>query len=166
MGLHAFRRLHTFEVKGGGRGGHFPKGLPGLKLAKWCCIKSPKYQITPPSSFLNCHNPTIGTFSKLKLSFCLKNKQAFTLPQSGVNPSSSQLSVFLHFWSFVTKTRVSRLANKFYKGAIFVYWPHFCYLIIYHPVFRNASLNHALPMFNHVFVQMWPRQKFPCSWID
>ena len=24
-------------------------------------------------------------------------------------------------------------------------------------------MNHVLPVLNHVFVQMWPRQKFPCS---
>ena len=24
-------------------------------------------------------------------------------------------------------------------------------------------MNHAPPVFNHVFVQMWPRQSFPCS---
>ena len=26
----AYCPVHTFEVKGGGRGGHFPKGIPGL----------------------------------------------------------------------------------------------------------------------------------------
>ena len=83
-----------------------------------------------------------------------------------LHPSSSPLSIFQQFWSFVTKTRVSMLANEFYKGAIFVYSPHFCYLIIYHSVFEKASLNHSLPVFNHVFVQMWPGQRVPCSQIN
>ena len=43
-----------------------------------------------------------------------------TLPQIGVNPTSSELLVFQHFWSFVTEIRSPMLANKFYKGGFFV----------------------------------------------
>ena len=55
-----------------------------------------------------------------------------TLPQIGVNPTSLELLVFQHFWSFVTKIRSPMLANKFYKGGIFVNCLDFCCSIIYH----------------------------------
>ena len=49
-----------------------------------------------------------------------ENVPLLTLPQIGVNPTSSELLVFQHFWSFVTEIRSPMLANKFYKGGFFV----------------------------------------------
>ena len=57
-----------------------------------------------------------------------------TLPQNGVNPTSLSLWVFQHFWSFVTKIRNPMLADKFYRGTIFVNWLHFCYITIFQSV--------------------------------
>ena len=68
-----------------------------------------------------------------------------TLPQIGVNPTSLQLLVFQHFWSFVTEIRSPMLANKFYKGGFFVNLIHFCCITNY----QSISLIHhgiiALP---------------------
>ena len=74
-----------------------------------------------------------------------KNCDMLTLPQIGVNPTSLQLLVFQHFWSFVTEIRSPILANKFYKGGFFVNLIHFCCITNY----QSISLIHhgiiALP---------------------
>ena len=75
----------------------------------------------------------------------IKSDFTATLPQIGVNPTSLQLLVFQHFWSFVTEIRSPMLANKFYKGGFFVNLIHFCCITNY----QSISLIHhgiiALP---------------------
>ena len=87
-----------------------------------------------------------------------------TLPQNGVNPTSLPLWVFQHFLSFVTKIGNPMLANKFYKGGIFVNCVHFYCNIIYY----SHSLIHqwTIPVTHrviHIIDQMWPKEIFPCS---
>ena len=83
--------------------------------------------------------------SKTSFKLGVKADDQPTLPQIGVNPTSSELLVFQHFWSFVTEIRSPMLANKFYKGGFFVKFIHFCCITNY----QSISLIHhgiiALP---------------------
>ena len=88
--------------------------------------------------------------------------QLTTLPQNGVNPIGLALWVFQHFWSFVTKIRNPMLSNKFYRGAIFVNWLHFCCSINY----QSHSLVHqriiAVPR-NIIFLTKCDQEKHFCK---
>ena len=85
-----------------------------------------------------------------------------TLPQIGVNPTSSELLVFQHFWSFVTEIRSPMLANKFYKGGFFVNWLHFCCNIIYH---SNSLIHLKIIAVPHkvIFLTKCDQEKHFCK---
>ena len=87
-----------------------------------------------------------------------------TLPQIGVNPTSLQLLVFQHFWSFVTEIRSPMLANKFYKGGFFVNLIHFCCITNY----QSISLIHhgiiALPSLDIFLTKCDQEKHFWAAW--
>ena len=66
-------------------------------------------------------------------------------------PPVPNFGIFQHFWSFVTKIRNLILSNKFWRGAIFVSWLHFCCIIIYH---SNSLIHHKIIAVPHIFIFM------------